>query len=128
MTLVFFFQLYITRCMLSQQSLPSLQKLSRLRDLRISTRVLDEVGCSVSSNIPTPEEPPTVLSHVEAVTVEHDNIVQVRREISFLNFHVKLDFDLWPTLQSMMHTKLIQQMFFPCYDNTLILNNKGQQL
>jgi len=70
-------QLDITRCMLSQQSLPSLQKLSRLRDLRISTRVLDEVGCSVSSNVPTPEEPPTVLSHVEAVTVEHDNIVQV---------------------------------------------------
>ena len=115
----FFFQLDITRCMLSQQTLPSLQKLSRLRDLRISTRVLDEVGCSVLSNVPTPEEPPTVLSHVEAVTVEHDNIVQVRREITFLNLHLKLDFDCLPTLLlSMMHTKLSQQRFLPCYDNT----------
>ena len=71
--------------MLSHQVLPSLQKLSRLRDLNISTRVLDEVGgllmCDgMGTNGSTDDigtSKPTELPSVTAVTVEHDNVVQV---------------------------------------------------
>jgi len=78
-------KLDVTRCMLSHQVLPSLQKLSRLRDLNISTRVLDEVGgllmCDgMGTNGSTDDigaSKPTELPSVTAVTVEHDNVVQV---------------------------------------------------
>ena len=77
-------QLDVTRCMLSQQALPSLQALVGLRDLRISTRVLDEISCGCDGQAVLTNDAGDLLGleraalpAVTAVTVEHDNVVQV---------------------------------------------------
>jgi len=78
-------QLDVTRCMLSQLILATghLGQLTGLRDLRISTRVLDEISVGVgvsqggvSGDLGTVSAS-AVMPAVTSVTVEHDNIVQV---------------------------------------------------
>lgn len=67
-------QLDISRCMVTQQVLPYIQRLTGLRDLRISNRVLDDLvyGCDGQA-----EGPDVSLPNIDAVSVENENAVQV---------------------------------------------------
>lgn len=77
-------QLDISRCMLTQVTLVHLQQLTGLKDLRFCTRLLDEINYSCDGSSVVQNEAGEVfglekvaLDHVESVTVEHENQVQV---------------------------------------------------
>ncbi len=80
-------QLNVSRCMLTQQSLFYLQALTGLKDLKASTRVLDEISysCDGSSVVQLSEPGPAggetlglvVLPSIQSVTMENENSVQV---------------------------------------------------
>jgi len=77
-------QLNISRCMLTQVTLTHLQNLNGLKDLRFCTRLLDDINYSSDGSSVVQNEAGEVfglervaLDHVESVTVEHENQVQV---------------------------------------------------
>ncbi len=77
-------QLDVSRCMLTQQALVYLQALTGLRDLKVSTRIMDDINysCDGTSVVQT-ESGETVglesvaLPSVRSITVENENAVQV---------------------------------------------------
>lgn len=77
-------QLDVSRCMLTQVTLVHLQQLTGLKDLRFCTRILDEINYSCDGSSVVQNEAGEAfdleklsLNHVESVTVEHENQVQV---------------------------------------------------
>ena len=61
--------------MVTQQILPYLQKLTGLKDLKISNRVLEDVAYSCDGQTDYSE---LKLLQVDKVAVEHENSVQVK--------------------------------------------------
>ena len=70
-------QLDVSNCMVTQQVLPYMRRLTGLRDLRISNRVLDDVAYSCGDGQQT-DFVDHSLPQVDKVAVEHENAVQVR--------------------------------------------------
>jgi hypothetical protein len=68
-------QLDISNCMVTQQVLPYMRRLTGLRDLRISNRVLDDVAYSCDGQTDFSD---LALTQVDKVAVEHENAVQVQ--------------------------------------------------
>ena len=69
-------QLDISNCMVTPQVLPYLRRLTGLRDLRISNRVLDDVAYSCDGQTDFSD---LALTQVDKVAVEHENAVQVNK-------------------------------------------------
>lgn len=110
----------VSRCMLTQQALLHLQSLTGLKELKVSTRILDEIhySCDGSSVLQT-EAGETLclekiaLPHVESVTVEHENSVQVsiNKVMSYLRhvFPKAVHVALTNCIACELHVTLTQQ-------------------
>ncbi len=77
-------QLDVSNCMVTQQVLPYIRRLTGLRDLRISNRVLDDLAYSCDGR--ETDFPDISLPQVDKVAVEHENAVQVRHFLYRLSY------------------------------------------
>jgi hypothetical protein len=113
-------QLDVSRCMLTQVTLVHLQELIGLKDLRFCTRILDEINysCDGSSVVQTEAGEAygldkVALTHVESVTVEHENQVQVsiNKVMSYLKqvFPKAKEVALTNCIACELHVTLTQQ-------------------
>jgi len=113
-------QLDVSRCMLTQVTLVHLQELTGLNDLRFCTRILDEINysCDGTSVVQTEAGEAygldkVALTHVESVTVEHENQVQVsiNKVMSYLKqvFPKAKEVALTNCIACELHVTLTQQ-------------------
>ena len=73
--------------MVTQQILPQLRKLTGLKDLKISNRVLDDLAYSCDGQTDLSD---FRLFQVDKVAVEHENSVQVKLSIEAASIGIRL--------------------------------------